>query len=685
MNRLLPFTLTRGYAPLDVLCKLIRIAISIVSRWHLSTRNVFWYLHRWLTVKLARDNGYDNIACSSSQTTLDQALAGGRITPALEVAPVGAAENLVVLPVTDNVTSSGTLMDEDDERDKDNDEDPPQQRHHNRVAPRCKPKLAQQNGAGTPLQTRHVAIAPPKGRDTVPIIPDVVGRYDRACRLRKSKNTKLHLPCMPGNFCFAKNPPQGWTACIHPEGALYYYNSQMRVFTDADLTDKKIANDINLCAKKLYGQAKEKQMWSEDAELTLEIMEDGGKDVCGYYFARHSCRQLFWLEDIDIRKSDLIYPMVHKVKVITKPSQLKYAMESQYWWHCALFPNHRRLPGSVLREVKQIIVHFNGEMLLSEASLSPFDIDQLGVFLTLMDAMKDSIDQTDAHTITIIGGMMRMFCRSKHINLCGQPEARLNADQSLIKRSKSKEEDSLKKRVWAYLRFFLVLLLWNSPNAHFRALKRIWVDSVIIEPRWKNFTAQLNKEWNQITVLSTVILAVNISFLAVPGVLSANSPPGAQAISTYVSTLCIVGSLVVSVVLSGQVNDKERESAQDAAEFMERFDLDILAIFHSLPFALLTWGILFFAISLSIMIFESQSTIARYVVYVGYPIIALFTLWPVLASIMPRFHIPFPPEWLKKFTPKPECKPHRKPPKCRSSASSSSQSLTSHNGGSSNV
>ena len=125
MNRPLLFTLTRGYARLDVLCKLIRIAISIVSRWRLSMRNIFWYLHRWLTAKLARGKGYVNIACSSSQTTLDLALAGGRTTPAPEVAPVGAAVTLVVLPVGDNATSGGTVMDEDDDREEGEDEDPP--------------------------------------------------------------------------------------------------------------------------------------------------------------------------------------------------------------------------------------------------------------------------------------------------------------------------------------------------------------------------------------------------------------------------------------------------------------------------------------------------------------------------------------------------------------------------------
>ncbi|KIJ64191.1 hypothetical protein HYDPIDRAFT_28634, partial [Hydnomerulius pinastri MD-312] len=534
MNRLLLFTLTRGYARLEVLCKLIRIVISIVSRWRLSMRNVFRYLHRWLTVKLARDNGYDNIACSSSQTALGQALADGRITPAPEVASVRTASTLVALPAEDNMISNDTVLDEDEE------EDTSPQRPYNGMVSGCQPTRSQQNGAEASAQKPHF---PPKELETVPIIPDLVvfpsfrepsGKYPSLGAkqtVSSAYDARLVTSALPR-----------WTPCIHPGGALYYYNSQMRVFTDADLTGGTIATQINLCAKKLRDQAQSKQMWSEDAELTLEIMEGNG-NKCGYYFTRHGCRQLFWIEDIDDQKAEHVNPMLHNVKVINKRNQLKYAMESQYWCHCALYPNHRLLPESVLREVRQIVVHFNGEMLLSDASLSPFDKVQLGAFLDLMDTMKDSIDQTDAHAIATIGGMMRSFCPSVTLRRVYDFKP---SSQSLIMRSNAKAtvKDCVKSRFWACLRSLLVLLLWNSPNAHLKALKRVWVDSVIIETRWTNFTAQLTKEWNQITVLSTVILAVNISFLAVPGVLVAGAPPGAQATSIYVSTLCIVGSLV---------------------------------------------------------------------------------------------------------------------------------------------
>jgi hypothetical protein len=60
------------------------------------------------------------------------------------------------------------------------------------------------------------------------------------------------------------------------------------------------------------------------------------------------------------------------------------------------------------------------------------------------------------------------------------------------------------------------------------------------------------------------MLAVDISFLAVQSV-------QAQMVATllaYLSILCIIGSLVVSLILAGQVNDSRRRSAEDVVRFL---------------------------------------------------------------------------------------------------------------------
>jgi uncharacterized membrane protein len=102
------------------------------------------------------------------------------------------------------------------------------------------------------------------------------------------------------------------------------------------------------------------------------------------------------------------------------------------------------------------------------------------------------------------------------------------------------------------------------------------------------------------------MLAVDISFLAVPSVQTQT----AAILVSYMSALCTMGSLVVSLVLAGQVNDSRRDSAKSVvsslfdclacilyvqASFMEGMSgsvlgLESLAIMLSLPYALLIWG-----------------------------------------------------------------------------------------------
>lgn len=123
------------------------------------------------------------------------------------------------------------------------------------------------------------------------------------------------------------------------------------------------------------------------------------------------------------------------------------------------------------------------------------------------------------------------------------------------------------------------LFLFGEPNEHALRLQRAWVDSIVIQPRWKDFITRLKDEWNRYTLLvspsrfawpiiyrsqSTVMLAVNISFLAVPGIIpsapvailipgdipipAATPTPAAGPIE--ITIYCSVVSAVASIVFS---------------------------------------------------------------------------------------------------------------------------------------
>jgi hypothetical protein len=110
---------------------------------------------------------------------------------------------------------------------------------------------------------------------------------------------------------------------------------------------------------------------------------------------------------------------------------------------------------------------------------------------------------------------------------------------------------------------------------------------------------------------STVMLAVDISFLAVPNV-NIGQSQSIGIIATYLSIIFITGSLIISLLLARQNQKYGYESADKAVsyqpcvhlchanqshqtEFLSNisgslFGMKGLATVHSLPYAMLMWG-----------------------------------------------------------------------------------------------
>ena len=156
------------------------------------------------------------------------------------------------------------------------------------------------------------------------------------------------------------------------------------------------------------------------------------------------------------------------------------------------------------------------------------------------------------------------------MNFCGQHCARLNADAPLFG-----------KQTWNRSKVFKAvnLFLLGSPNEHAVRLQRVWVDGTIIQPRWKDFINRLTNELARYPIFvshsssafaisyvsqSTVMLAVNFSFLAVPGVVTPSSPATQIEIIIYCSVVSTIGSIVCSFTLSNVYSDPGLMSADTA-------------------------------------------------------------------------------------------------------------------------
>ncbi|KAG1805185.1 uncharacterized protein BJ212DRAFT_877498 [Suillus subaureus] len=438
--------------------------------------------------------------------------------------------------------------------------------------------------------------------------PSQVMRYNKNPQIKREVKL-VNIPAGKRDYSDLEDSGD-WCARVHPEGALYFHDSVRGIYTDSNMRNETRRSSMASCIDELLALMASRcglQLHSGGIELVVELTRNPNHHrVCRYYFVDHPNRLLFWLDEMPTAR------IFDGVLGVEKWSHIKYAIQHQYWQHCELYPSDK-LPGrQLLKELKEVVMHASAEIITTDLSLSPFDADELSKILDLIDRLENDVQ--GAHYTCVI--------------------ARLNADQSLfVKEKKSKFLVALS---WA-----VNVALFDAPRSHMEELRRVWVDRSINSPRWKNFNSKLSSEWSGITMYSTVMVAVDVSFLAVPSVNPQNTG-SVTVISTYISLFCIVGSLVVSLFLTRQNRMYGQESADAAVVFLTRvtgsiFGTKSLATVHGLPYAMLLWGMVYFIIAFSYQVFTSTPIITLATTGSACGIVALFTLW--LVSAAREFHI----------------------------------------------
>ncbi|KAG1861805.1 hypothetical protein DFJ58DRAFT_247854 [Suillus subalutaceus] len=408
------------------------------------------------------------------------------------------------------------------------------------------PNVCNPVGIHTPPPPPPLPVAPGHVITLIPIVPGEVNRYERHVPV-KDVYAAFKVEKGPLDCSKELDTVAGWEPLTHPEGALFFCHPKERVFTDADVRDHVT---IGEAIKEAHRKAREANIsMPRLVELVLERIVTDGVEKWGYYFADHDKRVVFWFED---HTSDLL---MNKIRGVERKSHVRYALESQYWKHIELFPNKRSLPEDVVVKLKEIIMLAQAENITSESCLAPFASNEVDSMLGLVDSLMSSINKEREHSVWIAARFTRLLCNAKFVNFCGQPGARLGVDQSLYEKPNIRS-----KRILRVMNVFL----FGSFDVQSKGIHRIWVDETMVQPRWKNFIDRLTTEWNGYAIYSTVMLAVDISFLAVPTV----QTEMAATLLAYLSTLCVMGSLVVSLALAGQVNDTRRRSAEEVVRFL---------------------------------------------------------------------------------------------------------------------
>ncbi|KAH7909163.1 hypothetical protein BJ138DRAFT_1102917 [Hygrophoropsis aurantiaca] len=414
--------------------------------------------------------------------------------------------------------------------------------------------------------------------------------------------------------------PEGWSIHVHPEGAEYFLCESTRTYTEVDICDPEILHDIQGFSNTLHESLRlfviEKDLNVElnKIELVLEPTEDEFGTICCYYFINHRARCLFWLQDYD---AEII---LTGTKGLTSLSHKRFAIEAEYWWaqirfrkHWDHFPNFCRLTQNVKDEIREMMLHGICDHLAPKRTSAPFSVDELKNYIFAVDAIKASVDGAlvdRSHSVGIID-------RHKYLNYHSGKGGRF--DPTHYGRSYTKS-----KRMMT-----VDALLFGAPTAQLKFLHNNFVNAVASFTAWRTFTAKLNNELQDFNLLATVLLGANVGFLSIQSVDDGDGRSLTQ-VASYLSLVASMGSVLVGFIVRHN-RTSQSDTAHEAITLLEsmyddKHGLESLAILYSLPYALLMWGMLFFAVGFCIECFKPGDTISR--VLVG---LMVFTVCALIA------------------------------------------------------
>ncbi|KAJ7074800.1 hypothetical protein C8F01DRAFT_1243009 [Mycena amicta] len=436
-----------------------------------------------------------------------------------------------------------------------------------------------------------------------PTAPQLFQRYRRG-ELMEKQRTQYTIP--PGVLQNTRTSPPGWTACVHPEGALYYFHEDKRIFTDARLHRDSIFSILTS-----FLARSDRLKLPSECDLVLDLIpsnrerpQDSEGYTCGYYFIDHHKKTVFWDCPFDIKR---LY-RTQKLYALKSAAHIQFELTAQYWQHCELFPTALTLTHAHILSLRDVLTHQMGDALTSPTTTVPFSVEYLGNMLTMVNNMTDCVGGETAGSMCILARFMWIFEAEKFFNFSGEPGVRLSSTKSVYTGSHKK----------SWLIKTVAPLLFNIPLTHLRAFEQIFLDELLRRAPWDRRIEALIVQWQELILFATVLMNADMAFLAIPIVDNGDRSQARSVgqIAAYISVIASFGSVLVGLVLSRLNRDRRDASLYAAATYLRthyhaRFGFETLSILYSLPFALLLWGAFAFLVAFLDMCFQASDLLTR--------------------------------------------------------------------------
>ncbi|KAJ7183897.1 hypothetical protein C8R46DRAFT_1186758 [Mycena filopes] len=360
--------------------------------------------------------------------------------------------------------------------------------------------------------------------------------------------------------------PPDWTRHVHLNGGLYYSYDHHRLLTTDNICDPLVCNRV-LAAYRAAGAC---------FRTSIVDLEMSVSNVDGATFASWSrCR---------------VYAHLNNTLSVNRTSS--------FWEHALQFPMHRRfLPTSMETEFLSSLAFGSNEHVLGEQKTTfPFEDAQIERLMRVYHDLRGpphSVPSLLAPALAfhIARAMVDIDAARRHYNY-GTPAARLYRDVAIPPPTRA-------VRVWDLV---LGILLCGTHKNYRVRLEATIPNDVVALPEFRLLMRNMMSEWADSNLVATVLVSVNVSFLAVPDINTL------QRSCALVSSLCAMASIVTGLHHVWQHREKTDAEQEAARQYLYYSNLTLTAALLAVPLATLQWSVLSFTLAIAALAIQSTST-----------------------------------------------------------------------------
>ncbi|ESK88248.1 hypothetical protein Moror_5478 [Moniliophthora roreri MCA 2997] len=444
----------------------------------------------------------------------------------------------------------------------------------------------------------------------VPVVPTDLPRYTDTFPISKWDDDSTYK-LQPLKFKIPSRSecslPEGWQELIDFEGSCYFYHPVENVLTGSWVYDRDQEALINKFIE--VSRHKRSQMGTfnfNDRPLVIWLARDeDDKWSCYYYYVDLESRTIFWLDDYDV-KLDL-----SEVEGGCFEGHTKLFMECQYWTHIQYFPVGHKVEAKELRNLLNLTNHALVDLVTSKDSTVTQTPEDLELLRKIIPNCERDLQEGGDGCPWIVARLMHRFCRDRYLNFYGQRGARLGRQQSVY-------GEDLRSMKRSFLFRLLSPFLFNQHYGLLHQFGDVTTDSCVVLKSWRSLIKRLTHDWREQVTLGTILLAVNVSFLDIPNVVPEGTAVSTPAqVASSLSIMCSLSTAILGLFLIR--NHRSLDSVGMVYQYLHadartRWRPELIAIFCTLPFVSLIWGLILFLFGFLYQCFSSLDLRARFIV-----------------------------------------------------------------------